>query len=175
MGKNKGYSYFACNIFGSSWLRVCSIIASSTCAIETQYHMPLEVVQTCSVNCTHRKKFKRDCEICSLFRWVCVCAWSTLLTLQYIGHHCYIHWPIMTNLAQDYHWVCPHMSHDFNLCLTSDLDIGVNAKFGGYIFLFFPQFYLFMHAVWQRPNNPNFCSKADAAIIRSSSESPGSL
>ena len=30
--------------------------------------------------------------------------------------------------------VCPYMSRDFEPHLTSDLDIGVNTKFGGYIF-----------------------------------------
>ncbi len=30
-------------------------------------------------------------------------------------------------------WVCPHTSRDFD-CLSFDLDIGVNAKFSGYIF-----------------------------------------
>ncbi len=40
----------------------------------------------------------------------------------------------MTNLGQDDHWTCPHMSHDFDLCLTFDLDVGVKAKFGRYIF-----------------------------------------
>ena len=39
-----------------------------------------------------------------------------------------------TNLGQDDRWVYPHMSCDFDLCLTLDLDIGVNVKFSGYIF-----------------------------------------
>ena len=30
--------------------------------------------------------------------------------------------------------MCPHMSHDFDLSLTFDLDIGVDVKFVGYIF-----------------------------------------
>ena len=34
----------------------------------------------------------------------------------------------MTSLGQDDHLVCPHMSHDFDLSLTFDLYIGVNAK-----------------------------------------------
>ena len=33
--------------------------------------------------------------------------------------------------------VCPHMSCDFDLHLTFDLDIGVNAKFGGTYFTYF--------------------------------------
>ena len=40
----------------------------------------------------------------------------------------------MTNLGQDYHWLYPHMSHEFDLCLTLDFVIVVNAKFIGYIF-----------------------------------------
>ena len=46
---------------------------------------------------------------------------------------CNIHWPIVTNLGQDDYWVCQHMSRDFHLHLTFDLDIGVNEKFGEYI------------------------------------------
>ncbi len=34
-----------------------------------------------------------------------------------------------TYLGQYDHWVCPHMSHDFDLPLIFDLDIGVNTKF----------------------------------------------
>ncbi len=57
----------------------------------------------------------------------------------------------MTNLDQDDHWVCPHMSCDFDLYLifdfylTFDFDIGVNAKFGVYIFYASQksEFYLF--------------------------------
>ena len=30
--------------------------------------------------------------------------------------------------------MCPNMSLDFDLCLSFDLNIGVNVKFGGYIF-----------------------------------------
>ena len=41
---------------------------------------------------------------------------------------------ILTNLGQDDHLVCPHMSCDFDLHLTFDLHIVVNEKFGGYIF-----------------------------------------
>ncbi len=65
---------------------------------------------------------------------MCGCVWLTLLTLQVIGHRCYIHWLIMTNLGQDDHWVCPPMSHDFDLHLTFYLDKRVNAKFGRYTF-----------------------------------------
>ena len=37
-------------------------------------------------------------------------------------------------LGQDDHWMYPHTPCDFDLCLTFDLDIGVNAKFGRYVF-----------------------------------------
>ncbi len=71
----------------------------------------------------------RVCEGC-----VGVYLWLTLLTLQWIGHRCYIHWLIMSNLGQDDHGVCPRMSRDFDLHLTFDLDIGINTKFEVYIF-----------------------------------------
>ncbi len=49
-----------------------------------------------------------------------------------------VDWPLLlhtsTDHDQDDQWVCPHMSCDFDLYLTFDLDIGVNTKFGGYIF-----------------------------------------
>ncbi len=38
------------------------------------------------------------------------------------------------NHGQDDHLVCPHMSCDFDLHLTFDRNIGVNTKFGWYIF-----------------------------------------
>ncbi len=63
-----------------------------------------------------------------------VWGWLTLLNLQLIDHRCYIHWLIVTNLGQDDHYMYRHMSHDFDLGLTFDLDIWVNAKFGGYMF-----------------------------------------
>ncbi len=76
---------------------------------------------------------------------------KTLSTLQLIGHHCYIHWPIMTNLGQDDHWVCPHMSCDFDLHLTFDLNIGLNPKFVGYINVFYAsqksEFYLLFSVI----------------------------
>ena len=51
----------------------------------------------------------------------------------------------MTNLGQDDNWVCSHMLRDFDVCLTFDLDIGVNGKFSGYIFYASQksEFYLF--------------------------------
>ena len=51
----------------------------------------------------------------------------------------------MTNLEQDDHWVCPRMSQDFDLHLTFDLDIGVKAKFGCYIFYPSSEFYLLIN------------------------------
>ncbi len=57
--------------------------------------------------------------------------WGCVLTCMV--YHCYIHWPIVTNPGQD-NWECPHMSSDFDLCLTFGIDIEVNVKFGGYIF-----------------------------------------
>ena len=40
-----------------------------------------------------------------------------------------VDWPPLVHTLTDL-----HMSHDFDLHLTFDLDILVNTKFGGYIF-----------------------------------------
>ncbi len=46
-----------------------------------------------------------------------------------------VDWPLLLHTLidcdlfwSDDHWVCRHMSHDFDLRLTFDLDIGVNAR-----------------------------------------------
>ena len=75
-------------------------------------------------------------------------------------------WPLLLhtltdhdyNLGQDDHWVCPHMSHDFDLHLTFDLDVGVNAKFGGHIFYAsrkFEYFTIVQYLYWDLSNKGN--------------------
>ena len=54
----------------------------------------------------------------------------------------------VTNLGQNDHWVCPHMSHDCDLHLIFDLNIGVNAKFGGYIFYASQKSEFYLFAQW---------------------------
>ncbi len=43
---------------------------------------------------------------------------------------------IVTNLGQDDRWVCPQVSHNLDLRLAFDLDIGVNPKFVGTYFMY---------------------------------------
>ncbi len=38
---------------------------------------------------------------------------------------------IVTNLNQDDHWMCPNISHDFDIRLTFDLDIVVTGNLAG--------------------------------------------
>ncbi len=64
----------------------------------------------------------------------CVCVGGCACVVNIVNPA--VDWPsllhtllIVTNLGQDDHWVCPRMSHDFDLHLTFDLDIGVSAKF----------------------------------------------
>ncbi len=64
------------------------------------------------------------------------CVWMCLVNFVNPA----VDWPpllhtlsIVTNHGQDDHWVCPHMSPDFDLRLTFDLDKGVNTEFVGYM------------------------------------------
>ena len=85
--------------------------------------------------------------VCGGFRCVCV---VNIIVNPAVDWPPLLHtWPIMTYLGQDDHWVCPHMSCDFELRLTFDLDMGVNAKLGGYIFYASRKSWVLLVSSWQ--------------------------
>ena len=64
-----------------------------------------------------------------IYRQGCVCVCYSLVRFSLFGSSSAVQCPIVTKLDQNDHWPKPHMSNDFDLHLTFDLDIGVKYAF----------------------------------------------